>query len=103
MIVVGGGKRMKLETASKIALGMMLAGILGTLHAIYTDDLFVAAIGLSSTPVMYFAYRNPELLLTKGFKEFDSKYDDTRDKKYLWGFPAYQLFMLAVILYMWLA
>ncbi len=103
MIEEAGGKQMKPETASRIALGMMLACIFVTVDAILRDDMFNAVIGMSSAPVLYYAYRNPELLLTKGFKEFDNKYDDTRDKKYLWGFPSYQLFMLAVILYMWLA
>ncbi|MBT4257339.1 MAG: hypothetical protein HOG51_10080 [Gammaproteobacteria bacterium] len=102
MIAEFGAKKMKPETASRIALGMMLICVIVTVVAILKGDLLNAVIGMSSAPVLYYAYRNPELLLTKGFKEFDSKFDATRDKKYLWGFPAYQVFMLAVILYIWL-
>ena len=65
-------------------------------------DLVGALIGVSSAGVFYWVYRNPGMLMARSFDEFGEYYDNSRDKKYLWGFPLYQLLILCVILYFWL-
>ncbi|MFP6826332.1 MAG: hypothetical protein VB962_01640 [Pseudohongiellaceae bacterium] len=51
---------------------------------------------------MYYLLRNPQLLMAKTFDEFGDLYDESRDKKYLWGYPGYQAVMLAAVLYIFL-
>ena len=66
------------------------------------QDFIDAMVGISSGFAMYYCVRNPELLVARTWKEFDEKYENSRDKKYLWGFPLYQLLMLSAALYIWL-
>ena len=69
----------------------------------FIDQSYVGAlIGISSASTFYFTYRNPDLLMAKSWNEFDERIHSARDKKYLWGFPAYHAVMLAAILYIWL-
>jgi hypothetical protein len=60
------------------------------------------SLGISSASVFYFLYRNPEMLMAKNWDEFGELADNSRDQKYVWGFPAYHAVMLSAILYIWL-
>jgi hypothetical protein len=60
------------------------------------------SVGISSASVFYFLYRNPEMLMAKNWDEFGELADNSRDQKYVWGFPAYHAVMLSAILYIWL-
>ena len=71
-------------------------------HTFFDQDLMGAKVCLSSAFVMYFLHRNPELLSVTNWKEFGDTFDSSRDKKYIWGFPLYQLLILAVGIYIWI-
>jgi len=75
---------------------------LAVLHVFIDPDYIAALIAMSSTSVFYFLYRNPEMMMSKNWAEFGEHVDNARDQKYVWGFPAYHVVMLAAILYIWL-
>ncbi|MBL4582722.1 MAG: hypothetical protein JKY29_12990 [Gammaproteobacteria bacterium] len=75
---------------------------LAILHTFIDQDYLGAMVGISSASVFYFFYRNPEILMAKTWEEFGELADNSRDQKYVWGFPAYHAVMLAAILYIWL-
>lgn len=72
------------------------------LHTFVDQSYIGALVGLSSASVFYYAHRNPDILMAKSWDEFGEIYDNSRDKKYIWGFPAYHAVMLMIILYIWL-
>ena len=85
-----------------IKIMILLAIGLAVLNTFIDQSYVGALIGISSASTFYFAYRNPDMLMAKSFDEFGDLFDIARDKKYLWGFPAYHAVMLAAILYIWL-
>ena len=80
----------------------ILAMGLAIVRTFFDQDLFAALVGVSSASIFYWTYRNPDLLVSKSWDEYCKNYDKSRDKKYLKGFPLYQLLILSVILYIWL-
>lgn len=91
------------KTAQNIVLGMVLGSVVLAIGRTFIDpDLVGAMIGISSASILYWAYRNPEVLLTKNMDEFGEHYDKSRDLKYLWGFPLFHILTLSVIIYFWL-
>ena len=94
---------MTLKIAKRVILVMISISIgLTVLHTFIDQDYVGALIGISSTSVFYFLYRNPEMMMAKNWDEFGEHADNSRDQKYVWGFPAYHVTMLAAILYIWL-
>ncbi len=94
---------MKLKNA-KIAIAVLgsISIALAFLH-IFIDQSYVRAlVSISSASAFYYLYRNPEMMLAKSWDEFGEFVDNSRDKKFIWGFPAYHAVMLAAILYIWL-
>ncbi|PCJ25203.1 MAG: hypothetical protein COA96_07835 [SAR86 cluster bacterium] len=93
----------KTKLATSFVIGMCALALLIAIHHTFFDqDLVASMVGISSAFTMYFLYRNPEILMAKSWDEFGELYDNSRDKKYLWGFPLYQLLMLSAALYIWL-
>ena len=92
---------MKARTA-KIAISTMIVVSLGmaVLHTFFDQSYLGAMVGISSASAFY--YRNPEMMLAKSWDEFGELCDSSRDKKFIWGFPAYHAVMLSAILYIWL-
>ena len=80
----------------------MLSVFLGVVHTFFEQDIIAAMVGISSASIFYYLYRNQEILMAKSWDEFGELFDNSRDKKYLWGFPALQAILLASILYIWL-
>lgn len=92
------------NVASKFVAGMCLGSFLFAIIRTFIDPDFTdSMVGISSGFVMYYLLRNPELLMVSTWEEFDECYEKSRDKKYLWGFPLYQLLMLSAGLYIYLA
>lgn len=85
-----------------VFLGSASIGV-AVLSTFFDQDYIGAIIGITATSMFYYVYRNPQLMMAKNWEEFCERYDDSRDKKYLWGFPAFHAVMLAAILYIWLA
>ncbi len=82
---------------------MGLASVcLAILNIFFDQNYLGAMVGISSASAFYYLYRNPKMMMAKSWDEFGELYDNSRDKKYLWGFPAYHLLMLAAIFYIWL-
>lgn len=103
MSSVNGAIVIKPRVATGIVIAMGISAVaLAIIRTFFDQELLGAMIGVSSAFTMYYLYRNPEILLAKSFDELGELYDNSRDKKYLWGFPAYQLLMLSVALYIWL-
>ena len=75
---------------------------IAVLNTFFDKDYVGAVIGISAASAFYYLYRNPELMMAKNWDEFGELYDNSRDKKYIWGFPAYHGVVLAAILYIWL-
>jgi len=75
---------------------------LAIVRTFFDQDLFAALVGVSSAAIFYWTYRNPEVLVSRSWDEYCKNYDNSRDKKYLKGFPLYQLLILSVIPYIWL-
>jgi len=80
----------------------ILALALAIVRTFFDQDLFAALIGVTSASIFYWTYRNPDLLVARNWEEYCKNYDKSRDKKFLQGFPLYQLLVLSVILYIWL-
>lgn len=72
------------------------------LHTFIDQSYVGAMIGISSASVFYYLHRNPKMLMAKSWAEFGELADNSRDQKFVWGFPAYHAIMLASILYIWL-
>lgn len=88
--------------ASKIVMGMCIISFVFAIIRTFIDQDFVdSMVGISSGFIMYYLVRNPELLMASSFDEFGERYDNSRDKKYLWGFPLYQFLMLSAGLYIY--
>ncbi len=86
--------------ASRLLLGFLLVAItIAIWHTFFEQQVLGALIGISSAFTMYYLLRNPRLLLAKTYDEFGDLYDESRDKKYLWGYPGYQAVMIAAVLY----
>ena len=93
----------KPKTANRIVLFMCIGSFVFAFIRTFIDQDFVdSMIGISSGFAMYYCVRNPDLLVARTWDEFDKCYENSRDKKYLWGFPFYQLLMLSAGLYIWL-
>ena len=94
---------MTLKVAKRAILVMIsLAVAITILHTFIDQDYVGAMVGVSAASVFYYVHRNPDLMLAKNWDEFGELYDNSRDKKYVWGFPALHAVMLAAILYIWL-
>lgn len=94
---------MTLKIAKRVIVVMISISVSLTILHIFIDQDYVGAlIGMSSASVFYFLHRNPEMMMAKNWDEFGEHADNSRDKKYIWGFPAYHAVMLAAILYIWL-
>ncbi len=94
---------MTLKIAKRVILGMCSMAVgLTVLNTFFDQSYIGALIGLASASAFYFAYRNPEIMMARSWAEFGRLYDSSRDKKYIWGFPAYHALMLFIILYIWL-
>lgn len=95
--------RMSQKIAQNIVLGMMIVAIAFAVVRTFIDpDLVGVLTGILSASILYWAYRNPRMLLTKNMDEFGPIYDNSRDKKFLVGFPLFHLLTLSVILYIWM-
>ncbi|MEX0964635.1 MAG: hypothetical protein WDZ52_11415 [Pseudohongiellaceae bacterium] len=94
---------MTLNIAKRAILVMCSLSVgIAILHTFIDQDYIGAIIGISSASAFYFLHRNPEMMLAKNWDEFCEHVDNSRDQKYVWGFPAYHAVMLAAILYIWL-
>lgn len=94
---------MTLKIAKRVILVMISISVgLTVLHIFFDQDYVGALIGISSASVFYFLHRNPEMMMAKDWEEFGELADNSRDQKYVWGFPAYHAVTLAAILYIWL-
>ena len=94
---------MTLKTAKRVIIVLCLISFgLTVLHTFFDQDYIGAMIGIGSASAFYYLYRNPEMMMARNWDEFGELYDNSRDKKYIWGFPAYHAVMLAAILYIWL-
>lgn len=78
---------------------LLLAIILGVGRTFFDPDLTGAVIGISVTPMFYWLYRNPEVLLATNYREFCKRYDKARDMKYLKGFPLYYVILALAVTY----
>lgn len=89
---------------AKRAILVMIAISIGIafLHTFIDQDYIGALVGISSASVFYYLHRNPKMLMAKNWDEFGELADNSRDKKYVWGFPAYHAVVLLAILYIWL-
>ncbi len=89
---------------AKMAIVFMCIVSVGValLNTFIDQDYFGAIIGITATSMFYYVYRNPQLMMAKNWEEFCEQYDNSRDKKYLWGFPAFHAVLLSAILYIWL-
>lgn len=97
------GMQISQKTAQNIVLGMVTGSVILAIGRTFIHPDFIGAmIGISSASILYWAYRNPELLVTKNMEEFGEQYDKSRDMKYLWGFPLFHVLTVSVILYFWL-
>ena len=93
---------MTLKIAKRVILVMISISLgLTILHVFIDQDYVGAMVGVSSASIFYFLYRNPKMMLAKNWEEFGEHVDNSRDQKYIWGFPAYHVVMLAAILYIW--
>lgn len=91
------------RTAQKIVLGMVIASVILAIGRTFIHpDLAGAMIGISSGSILYWVYRNPELLMTQNIDEFNAMAAKSRDIKYFKGFPLLYILTLALILYFWL-
>lgn len=91
------------KTAKNIVLGMVLASVILAIGRTFIHPDFAGAMtGISSASVLYWVYRNPEMLLTKNMDEFGKIFDRSRDTKFLHGFPLFYALTLTAILYFWL-
>lgn len=89
--------------AKLTTLGMCIVSLcVAVLNTFFEQDYIGAIIGITATSMFYYVHRNPELMMAKSWEEFCEQYDNSRDKKYMWGFPAFHAVMLAAILYIWL-
>jgi hypothetical protein len=92
----------KPKFALSIVIGMFVLSIaLAVHHTFFEQDYIAAMVCIYSTSAMFFLLRNPKILMAKSWAEFDELFHNARDKKYLWGFPAYHLLMLSAILYIY--
>ena len=80
----------------------MLAVAIAVLNTFFEQDYIGAIIGITAASTFYYVYRNPDLMMVRNWQEFCRQYDISRDKKYIWGFPAYHAVILLAILYIWL-
>ena len=95
--------RISQKAAQNFVLGMLIAAVILAIGRTFIrPDIVGALTGISSASIMYWAYRNPEMLMTKNADEFGPVFQRSRDKKFLYGFPLFHFLMLAVILYFWL-
>lgn len=81
-----------------IVLGMFSLA-LGIRHTFVEQSIVPAVVGISSASAMYYLYRNPKILMAKSIDEFGDIYDESRDKKYIWGAPICQLLIFFSVLY----
>jgi F0F1-type ATP synthase membrane subunit c/vacuolar-type H+-ATPase subunit K len=96
-------RKMTLKIAKRFILVMCSLSVgIAILYTFINQDYIGAMVGISSASVFYFLYRNPEMLMAKNWDEFGELADNSRDQKYVWGFPAYHAVMLSAILYIWL-
>ena len=96
-------RRISQKTAQKIVLGMAIASVCLAIGRIFIHpDLVGALIGVSSAPIFYWVYKNPEILMSKDSEEFGAVFDNSTDRKYLLGFPLLHALVVSVILYFWL-
>ena len=91
----------KIAKRAIIVMCSISVGI-AVLNTFFDQDYVGAVIGISATSTFYYVHRNPDLMMASSWDEFGELYDNSRDKKYIWGFPAYHAVMLAAILYIWL-
>ncbi len=95
--------RISQKAAQNFVLVMLIAAVILAIGRTFIDpDLVGALTGISSASILYWAYRNPEMLTTKNADEFGLVFAKSRDKKYLYGFPLFHFLTLSVILYFWL-
>lgn len=104
MIKTGNGSVLLTQgAAKKIVAGMCIFSFVFAIIRTFIDQDFIdSMVGISSGFIMYYLFRNPEFLMVSTWDEFDEQYEKSRDKKYLWGFPLYQLLMLSAGLYIYL-
>lgn len=103
MIAENGITLIKPKAAVRITTVLGLISVsLAILYTFFDQNYLGALVGISSASAFYYLYRNPKMMMAKSWDEFGKLYDSSRDKKYLWGFPAYHAVMLLVILYIWL-
>jgi len=95
---------MSLPIAKRVILFMIILSLsLAILHIFFDPDIMSAVVAISSASAFYFLHRNPNLMLAKNWDEFCELYDESRDRKYIHGFPAFHVVLLLVILYIWLS
>lgn len=94
---------MTLKIAKRVILVMISVSVgIAILRTFFDQDYIGAMLGISSASVFYYLHRNPKMMMAKSWNEFGELADNSRDQKYVWGFPALNAVMLAAILYIWL-
>ena len=91
---------MNQRLAFRITFGFWLLSIALAIWYTFVDqDLMFALVIIPSTFTMFFYLKNPRLLMAKSFDEFGELFDESRDKKYLWGCSTYHLLIVAAVMY----
>ena len=93
---------MNLKIAKRAIIEMCSVSVgIVILHTFIDQDYIGAMVGISSASAFFFLHRNPEMMMAKNWREFCEFADQSRDQKYIWGFPAFHAVMLSAIFYIW--
>jgi len=90
------------ERGALIVSGVMFAACvaLAMNHTFVEPNFFKSAFCISLAFTFYFVVRNPRFLLSASFEEACDRYDDLRDKKFVFGAtPLYPATLLIAIVY----
>ena len=91
---------MNLKIAKRAIIVMCSVSVgIAILHTFIDQDYIGAMVGISSASAFFFLHRNPEMMMAKNWREFCEFADQSRDQKYIWGFPAFHAVMLSASLY----
>lgn len=93
---------MKSERGALVISGVMFAACIALAmhHTFVEPNFFKSAFCISLAFTFYFVVRNPRFLMSTSFQEACERYDDLRDKKYVFGTtPLYPATLLVALVY----
>ncbi len=84
-----------------VAVMASVLAVTAIYHTFIEQSILWSVFAISSFSTMLWVFRNPAILLSKSWEEFGELFDDSKDKKLIFGSPLFLVLILVSILYIY--